>query len=175
MPARANHQPGGPGGILVDAVLAPALQPGSPELAESWQRAERAGLAGARELAGYRTAVLAAREADGGIALARVVPLPVDGPRADHCVGSGGGVALHRARPAPSGPRPRIAGGGLKPGQSKSGGFGRSSVCLDFDRSRGLQGPLGGGGDRERAGRIRRCAGHRRRIALSDRVEEASH
>lgn len=58
---------------------AAALQPGSPELAESWKRAERAGLPGARELAGYRTAVLAAREADGAIALARVVPQPVDG------------------------------------------------------------------------------------------------
>ena len=58
---------------------AEALKPGSPELAESWKRAGRAGLAGARELAGYRTAVLAAREADGGIALARVVPQPVDG------------------------------------------------------------------------------------------------
>ena len=58
---------------------AQALSPGSPELAESWKRAERAGLTGARELARYRTAVLAAREADGGITLARVVPQPVDG------------------------------------------------------------------------------------------------
>jgi Pyridoxamine 5'-phosphate oxidase len=72
-----------------------ALEPGSPELAESWRRAERAGLAGARELAGYQTAVLAAREADGGIALARVVPQPVDG---------GYAVATEDGTPLASGP-----------------------------------------------------------------------
>jgi hypothetical protein len=39
----------------------------------------QAGLPGARELSGYATAVLAARDADGGIALARTVPQPADG------------------------------------------------------------------------------------------------
>ena len=68
-----------------------ALPPGSPELAESWKRADEAGLAGARELAGYRTAVLAAREADGGVALARVVPQPVDG---GYAVAAEGGTVL---------------------------------------------------------------------------------
>jgi hypothetical protein len=68
-----------------------ALRPGSHELAESWKRAERAGLAGARELAGYRTAVLAAREEDGGIALARVVPQPVDD---GYAVAAEGGTSL---------------------------------------------------------------------------------
>jgi len=58
---------------------AAALPAGSPELAEAWQRSVRAGLPGARELSGYATAVLAARDADGGIALARTVPQPADG------------------------------------------------------------------------------------------------
>jgi hypothetical protein len=56
-----------------------ALSAGSPELATAWRRAERAGLPGARELAGYSSAVFAARDADGGIALARAVPQPADG------------------------------------------------------------------------------------------------
>ena len=56
-----------------------ALQPGSPELAEAWQRSVQKGLPGARELSGYATAVLSARDADGGIALARTVPQPADG------------------------------------------------------------------------------------------------
>jgi hypothetical protein len=58
---------------------AAALPAGSPELAEAWQRSVQAGLPGARELPGYATAVLAARDADGGIALARTVPQPADG------------------------------------------------------------------------------------------------
>jgi hypothetical protein len=70
---------------------AEALEPKSPELAQSWKRAERAGLAGARELAGYQTAVLAAGEADGGIALARVAPQPVDGA---YAVAAEGGTSL---------------------------------------------------------------------------------
>ena len=59
-----------------------ATQPakaGSPEPAEAWRRAEQAGLPGARELSGYPTAVFAARDAAGGIALARAVPQPADG------------------------------------------------------------------------------------------------
>ena len=56
-----------------------ALPPGSPELAEAWQRSVRAGVPGAGELSGYATAVLAARDADGGIVLARTVPQPADG------------------------------------------------------------------------------------------------
>lgn len=56
-----------------------ALPPGSPELAEAWQRSVRTGLPGARELSGYATAVLAARDADGGIVLTRTVPQPADG------------------------------------------------------------------------------------------------
>jgi Pyridoxamine 5'-phosphate oxidase len=58
---------------------ATALPPESPELAESWRRAAQAELPGARELVGHPTAVLAARDADGGIALVRTVPQPVDG------------------------------------------------------------------------------------------------
>ena len=56
-----------------------ALPTGSPELAEAWRRAERASLPGARELAGYPSAVFAARDARGGITLARAVPQPADG------------------------------------------------------------------------------------------------
>ena len=52
---------------------------GSPELAEAWRTAERSGLPGARELAGYPSAVFAARDANGGIALARAVPQPAQG------------------------------------------------------------------------------------------------
>ncbi len=55
-----------------------ALAAGSPELAAAWRRAGQAGLPGARELAGYPSAVFAARDTGGGIALARVVPQPVD-------------------------------------------------------------------------------------------------
>jgi Pyridoxamine 5'-phosphate oxidase len=58
---------------------ASALPAGSPELAGAWQRAEGAALPGARELAGYPSAVFAARDASGGIALARAVPQPADG------------------------------------------------------------------------------------------------
>ncbi len=61
------------------ARLADALPTGSPELAAAWRRAEHAGLPGARELAGHPSAVLAARDAGGGIALARIVPQPADG------------------------------------------------------------------------------------------------
>jgi hypothetical protein len=52
---------------------------GSPERADAWRRAEGAALPGARELAGYPSAVFAARNASGGIALARAVPQPTDG------------------------------------------------------------------------------------------------
>jgi hypothetical protein len=55
------------------------LPPGSPELAQAWRQAERAGLPGARELAGYPSAVFAARGTDGGIALARAVAQPAEG------------------------------------------------------------------------------------------------
>lgn len=55
-----------------------ALPTGSPELAGAWRRAERAGLPGARELAGYSSAVFAARNADGGVELARAIPQPAD-------------------------------------------------------------------------------------------------
>ncbi len=58
---------------------AEALAAGAPEQAEAWRRAGQAGLPGARELAGYPSAVFAARDADGGIALARTVPQPEDG------------------------------------------------------------------------------------------------
>ena len=58
---------------------AAALPAGSPELAGAWRRAERDGLPGARELAGYPSAVFAARDARGGITLARAVPQPADG------------------------------------------------------------------------------------------------
>jgi Pyridoxamine 5'-phosphate oxidase len=73
-PEQARERP--PGSAARPAA---ALPPGSSELAESWRRAAQAGLQGARELAGYPTAVLAARAADGGVALARTVPQPVDG------------------------------------------------------------------------------------------------
>jgi hypothetical protein len=52
---------------------------GSPELAEAWERARRAGVPGAGELAGYPTAVLAARDAEGGITLARTAVRPAEG------------------------------------------------------------------------------------------------
>jgi Pyridoxamine 5'-phosphate oxidase len=57
---------------------AEALPAGSPELAEAWRRAEHTGLPGARELASYPSAVLAARDPSDGIALARTVPQPAD-------------------------------------------------------------------------------------------------
>jgi Pyridoxamine 5'-phosphate oxidase len=52
---------------------------GSPGLAQAWRRAERAGLPGARELAGYPSAVFAARDPGCGIALTRAMPQPADG------------------------------------------------------------------------------------------------
>lgn len=52
---------------------------GSPGLAEAWRTARRSGLPGARELARYPSAVLAARDVDGGITLARCVPRPAEG------------------------------------------------------------------------------------------------
>jgi hypothetical protein len=73
-PERVLERPSGSA-----ARSAEALPTGSPELAEAWQRAERSGLLGARELAGYPSAVFAARDADGGITLNRVVPQPTDG------------------------------------------------------------------------------------------------
>ena len=61
------------------ALPAGALPQGSPELARSWRRAAEAGLIGARELAGYPSCVLAARDVNGGIALARTVAQPAGG------------------------------------------------------------------------------------------------
>lgn len=63
------------------SVTRPAQAPpaGSPELAQAWRQAEQAGLPGARELAGYPSAVFAARDAGGGIALTRAAPQPAEG------------------------------------------------------------------------------------------------
>ena len=58
---------------------AEALTAELPDLAVAWRRARRAGLPGVRELAAYPSAVLAARDAGGGIALARTVPQPAVG------------------------------------------------------------------------------------------------
>jgi len=44
----------------------------------SWRRAVEAGLTGARELSGYPSCVFAARDVDGGIALARTAAQPAD-------------------------------------------------------------------------------------------------
>jgi hypothetical protein len=55
------------------------LAAGIPDLAAAWRQARHAGLPGARELAGHPSAVLAARDANGDIALARTVPQPAGG------------------------------------------------------------------------------------------------
>ena len=58
------------------AVPAGALPQGSPELAQSWRSAAEAGLIGAHELSAFPSGVFAARDVNGGIALARTVMQP---------------------------------------------------------------------------------------------------
>jgi hypothetical protein len=72
MPEQALERP--PGSAARPAQVLPA-----GILAAAWRQARHAGLPGARELAGHASAVLAARDANGDIALARTVPQPADG------------------------------------------------------------------------------------------------
>jgi hypothetical protein len=91
-PAHAEERPAS----TAVALPSDGLTPGSAGLAQAWSRAVGAGVPGARQLAGYPTAVLGALDAQGAVALVRTTPQPA-GDRFAVAAAAGVDLAAGRA------------------------------------------------------------------------------